>query len=166
MSSPSKIRRRFIKAGLAVPLIGSLPLLVPGKESTALAGESSVIAGNTFLVPENIYQDLFMIYGGDANYIQTTDRMTIQAPDIAENGAVVGVNVKGEKGLVSSLAIFVDQNPKPLVSQFKLHEGADLAVGLRLKIGKTSGVYVIAETKNGLVGARNTVKVTIGCGGG
>ena len=157
MNLQSKKRRRFIKASLAIPLLSNLPWTIPG---------ANAVSGDSFFVPENIQQELFMIYGGYANSIVTTDRLKLNVPDIAENGAVVGVNVTGDKNMVSSMAIFVAQSPKPLASKCTLHEGTDLAVGLRLKIGKTSDVYVIAQTNNGLVGVMRTVKVTIGCGGG
>ena len=157
MNLESKKRRRFIKASLAVPLLSNLPWTI----STANA-----FAGDSFVVPENIQQALFMISGGYANSIVRTDQIKLKVPAIAENGAVVGINVAGEKGLVSSMAIFVAQNPKPLASKCTLHAGSDLAVGLRVKMGKTSDVYVVAQTNNGLVGVMKTVKVTIGCGGG
>lgn len=157
MNPQSKKRRHFIRAGLAVPLLGNLSWNSP---------IANAFSGNSFLVPENIYHELFMLYGGQANVIASTDQLTLKAPAIAENGAVVGISVTGEKGLVSSMAIFVAQNPKPLTSTCTLHEGADMAVGLRIKIGKTSDVYVVAQTNNGLVGVMKQVKVTIGCGGG
>jgi len=157
MHQQSRKRRRFIRTSLAVPLLSNLPWSVP---------LVNAFSGDSFIVPENIYHKLFMIYGGQANTIANTERIKLSTPDIAENGAVVGVSVIGEKGLVSSLAIFVAQNPKPLTSTCRLHEGTDLAVGLRIKIGKTSDVYVVAQTDNGLVGVMKQVKVTIGCGGG
>lgn len=119
-----------------------------------------------FPVSESIYHELVLLYGSLASKIARTDRIELKAPDIAENGAVVGVTVSGEKGLVSSLAIFVEQNPLQLASTCTLHQGTDLAMSVRLKVRKTSDIIVVAKTKEGLVGVRKEVKVTIGCGGG
>ncbi len=157
MNLQSRKRRYFIKASVTIPLVTNLPWNVP---------QANAFPWNRFLVPENIYHELFMVYGGDANSIVTTDQLKLKVPEIAENGAEVGISVTGEKGLVSSMAIFVAQNPKPLTSTCRLHEGADLAVSLRIKINKSSDVYVVAQTQNGLVGVMSSVKVTIGCGGG
>jgi len=162
MNKQTNKRRHFLRASLAVPLLSNLAV---GNKSVANTVSGSMV-GDSFLVPENIYHDLFEIYGGEANNIVRTDKLTLKAPDLAENGAVVGLSVVGENGLVSSLAIFVAENPKPLASTCKLHEGADLAVGLRVKMGRTSDIYVVAQTNDGLVGTKKTIKVTIGCGGG
>ncbi len=157
MNLQSRKRRRFIRASLAVPFLSNLAWNVP---------TANAFSGDRFMVPENIYHELFMLYGGQANVIAHTDKLKINAPDIAENGAVVGISVTGDKGLVASMAIFVAKNPKPLASTCTLHEGTDLAIGLRVKVAKTSDVYVVAQTNNGLVGVMKQVKITIGCGGG
>jgi len=157
----SNQRRRFIKVGLTVPLLSTIPI-----EKYGFISSACVMPGDYFFVPENIQSELFMLYGGYANSITNTDRLILNAPDIAENGAVVGINEKGEKGLVMSMAIFIAQNLNPLSSTCTLHAGADLAVGLRVKIAKTSDIYVVAKTVTGLISVMKKVKVTIGCGGG
>lgn len=158
MNPHANNRRRFLmKATLAVPLLSNLPWNVP--ITYAMPGEH-------FLVPDNIHHELFRIYGNQAYSIVDTDRLELKVPDIAENGAVVPISVTGDKGLVSSLALFVAQNPKPLTSTCTLHEGSDLTVSLRIKVATTSDIYLVALTQHGLVGVRKQVKITIGCGGG
>jgi len=161
MKSLSSLRRRFIKAGLVIPLLSTLSI-----DRNNFVSRAYAMRGDYFLVPENIQRELFLIYGGAANSIVSTDRLVLKTPDIAENGAVVGINIKGEKGTVMSMAIFIAQNPEPLTSTCILHEGADLSVGLRVKLIKTSDIYVVAQTASGLIGVMKKVKVTIGCGGG
>jgi len=156
MNPESNNRRRFIKASLTVPLLSNYPFNY---------SFANTLSNENFFVPENIYHELFAIYGGDANAIASTDRIKVKTPAIAENGAVVPVRVIGEKGLVSSLAIFITKSPKTLVTRCNFHDGVDLAIGTRIKIRQTDDVYVIAQTKQGLVGVKQTVKVTIGCGG-
>ena len=157
MDSESNKRRGFIKAGLAAPLFGVMPWTAP------LANANQ---HGDFLVPQDIYEELVKLYGNAANTIANTDRLKLAVPAIAENGAVVPVRVNGEKGHFSSLAIFVAKNPKPLATRFTLHEGTDLSIAVRLKMGKSSDIYVVANTDRGLVGTKGLVKVTIGCGGG
>ena len=156
MDSESNKRRGFIKAGLAVPLFGVMPWT---------ASLANAHPHGDFLVPQDIHEELIKLYGNGANTIANTDKLELAVPPIAENGAVVPVRVKGEKGHFSSLAIFVARNPKPLASRFTLHEGTDLGIAVRLKVGKTSDIYVVANTDKGLVGVKRLVKVTIGCGG-
>lgn len=157
MNTHSDKRRKFVKAGLALPFVASTPWQVSGAKAGQL---------ESFPLPENIRAELFWLYGEQAMYIVSTDRIKLKVPAIAENGAVVPLSVGGESGLVSSLAIFVAQNPKPLASRCRLYEGTDLDVSLRIKMGKTSDIYLVAQTDQGLLGVKRLVKITIGCGGG
>lgn len=149
-------RRRFIKTSLAIPLFTHL------NNNSVRAHE---VSGSSFLVPGVIYDELVALYGNDANFIGSTNRLFLKVPPIAENGAVVSVNVSGDESLVSSVTIFVERNKIPLAAHYTLHEGSGLPVALRVKVSRTSDVYMIARTANGLVGIKEQVKVTIGCGG-
>lgn len=92
--------------------------------------------------------------------------ITIKAPDIAENGAVVPVSVKTNVPGVKSISIIVEKNPAPLAASFEMGEGAVADVSTRIKMGETSNVVALVETEGGLLSAQKEVKVTIGgCGG-
>jgi len=92
--------------------------------------------------------------------------ITIKAPDIAENGAVVPVSVKTDIPNVKSISIVVEKNPAPLAASFDMGEGAVADVSTRIKMGETSNVVALVETDSGLLSASKEVKVTIGgCGG-
>jgi sulfur-oxidizing protein SoxY len=99
-----------------------------------------------------------------------TDRgnVTIKAPDIAENGAVVPIEVMANLKRVESIAIFGEENPKPLVAQFNFPD-PDNAVGwvkTRIKLARTSKVFAVVKADGKLYKAEREVKVTIGgCGG-
>lgn len=150
------IRRRFLKSSLAIPVLAHLTF------KPAVAHSSWQI----FLVPNAIQNELFKIYGNQASQIYTSQQLVLKAPDIAENGMVVNLQVEAVQGLVSSIAIFAEKNQHPLVSTCVLHRGVDLPVATRCKLAKTSDIYAIAQTPQGLVGVKKQVKVTIGCGGG
>ncbi|MDR2240366.1 MAG: thiosulfate oxidation carrier protein SoxY [Zoogloeaceae bacterium] len=93
--------------------------------------------------------------------------IVIKAPDIAENGAVVPVDVVSNIPNTISLAVLVDKNPMPLSSAFDFANGAVPEMSLRLKMGQTSLVRAVAKTADGkYYVAEKEVKVTIGgCGG-
>jgi sulfur-oxidizing protein SoxY len=96
---------------------------------------------------------------------EATDQITVKAPDIAENGAVVPVTV--ETGLAAeSIAIVAEQNPAPLAAMFEMGPGAEGFVSTRIKMGKTGDVVAVVKAGGQLYSARKGVKVTIGgCGG-
>jgi len=92
--------------------------------------------------------------------------VTLNAPDIAENGRVVPVSVSSTLDGVESISIIVEQNPSPLAASFDLGPGAVADVSTRLKMGKTSNVIAVVKADGKLYTATKEVKVTIGgCGG-
>ncbi len=102
---------------------------------------------------------------GDASTAASTD-ITIKAPDIAENGAVVPVTVDSTLADVTSIALLVEKNGTPLSAVYSLPKGTLANVSTRLKMGKTGDVIAIVKAGGKLYSARKSVKVTIGgCGG-
>lgn len=103
---------------------------------------------------------------GAGNTTESKD-IVIRAPDIAENGAVVPVDVASNIPNTISLAVLVDKNPSPLTSAFDFGNGALPEMALRVKMGQTSMVEAIAKTADGKYYiAKKEVKVTVGgCGG-
>lgn len=92
--------------------------------------------------------------------------ISIKAPDIAENGAVVPIGVKTTISGVTAIAIFVPENPAPMTASFELGESAVANVSTRIKMGKTSDVVALVQAGDKVFAARKNVKVTIGgCGG-
>lgn len=97
--------------------------------------------------------------------------LVIDAPDIAEEGSVVPLSVKGWNGqaAIREITFFNVKRPDKPVARFTLGKGM-LVQGLktRIKLPDSTTVYAVARLENGqLVGAGKPVKVTIGgCGGG
>jgi len=93
-------------------------------------------------------------------------QITVKAPDIAENGAVVPVEVESKVAGTDSIAIIGEKNGFPLVADFKLMNGAEGYVSTRIKLGTTSNVRAIVKAGGKTYTAAKEVKVTIGgCGG-
>jgi sulfur-oxidizing protein SoxY len=92
--------------------------------------------------------------------------VTIDAPEIAENGAVVPIEITSNVPGTTALVVVIDHNPFPLIARFDFKENALPFVKLNVKMGETSDVRVIAEAAGKHYVATREVKVTIGgCGG-
>jgi len=92
--------------------------------------------------------------------------LVLKAPDIAENGAVVPVEVISNIPGTTSLSILVDNNPLPLALHVEFSGGAVTETVARLKMAKTSAVRAVAQAGGKFYVARREIKVTIGgCGG-
>ena len=93
--------------------------------------------------------------------------ISLQAPDIAENGAVVPLGASTSLAGVKRMLCLVEKNPAALAAAFDLGEGIDANVSTRVKMGQTSNVYAVAfMADNRVLFAQKEVKVTLGgCGG-
>ena len=93
--------------------------------------------------------------------------VTLTAPDIAENGAVVPMAVASSLAGVKHLLVLVERNPSALVAKFDVTDAVDANFSTRAKMGQTSDVYAVAITNDGkALYAKKEVKVTLGgCGG-
>jgi len=102
---------------------------------------------------------------GAANATPSKD-LHIEAPQIAENGAVVPVEIASAIPGTTAIIVLVDKNPFPLVGRFDFKEGALPFVKVNVKMGETSDVRVLAEAGGKHYVATKEIKVTIGgCGG-
>lgn len=91
--------------------------------------------------------------------------IVVKAPDIAENGAVVPVEVATTLPDVESIAILGEKNVYPLVALYTLSDfGGSLST--RIKMGETARVRAIVRAAGKVYTAAREVKVTAGgCGG-
>ncbi|WP_322521748.1 thiosulfate oxidation carrier protein SoxY [Guyparkeria halophila] len=152
-------RRVFLKgslaasaAGLAVGagLLSPRAVLAADWPSAAFDSESM----------DNGLNELF----GSSDAAESGD-VSVKAPDIAENGAVVPVTVESSIADSDKVAIFVSKNPTPLVASFDL-SGANPFVSTRIRMGETDDVTGVVHAGGKLYKASKEVKVTIGgCGG-
>ena len=92
--------------------------------------------------------------------------IVIEAPQIAENGAVVPIEISSNIPGTTSIAVVIEKNPFPLAGKFDFKEGALPFVKLNVKMGETSDVRVVAVAGGKQFVATREIKVTIGgCGG-
>src|SRR5262245_61201305 len=92
--------------------------------------------------------------------------LVIEAPQIAENGAVVPVEISSSIPGTTSIAVIIEKNPFPLAAQFDFENGALPYVKLNIKMNETSDVRAVATAGGKRFVATKEIKVTIGgCGG-
>jgi sulfur-oxidizing protein SoxY len=90
----------------------------------------------------------------------------VNAPDIAENGAVVPVGVQSKIPKTEMIAILVEKNPNSLSAAFTIPDGTEPTVSTRVKMGQTSNVHAVVKADGKFYYATKEIKVTLGgCGG-
>ena len=90
----------------------------------------------------------------------------IRAPEIAENGAVVPIEITSNIPGTTSISVFIEKNPFPYTGTFEFPSGTMPYVHLRAKLGETTPVRVVVAASGKFYTTAKEVKVTIGgCGG-
>src|ERR1700710_730686 len=151
-------------------------LILRGAGAIALTGLGIVSFGATavFAAANDKYPDDAFKQKGAADAIKSlygrtaepSDKVKLDAPEIAENGAVVPISVSTTLADVTSISILVAENPNALAASYKIPAGTMPSVANRLKMAKTSNVIAIVEAGGKLYSATKEVKVTVGgCGG-
>jgi sulfur-oxidizing protein SoxY len=110
-------------------------------------------------------QEAIKAFGGGT--LTESKDVTITAPDIAENGAVVPLAVSSSLPGVKHLLLLVEKNPSALVAMFNVVDSVEPAFSTRAKMGQSSDVYAVAIMTDGKAFfTKKEVKVTLGgCGG-
>jgi sulfur-oxidizing protein SoxY len=153
-------RRLILKGAVTVALVGlgNIPF-----------GLAPVFAAANDKYPEDAFKQksdagaIKSLYGKTA---EPSDKVKLDAPEIAENGGVVPISVSSTLADVTSISILVSENPNALAASYKIPPGTIPSVANRLKMAKTSNVIAIVEAGGKLYSATKEVKVTVGgCGG-
>jgi len=152
------LRRNFLKlaggAG-AVAVTAAAGLLKPGSAWAAPWNKTAFESKAAADAIKNL---------GAVELVDSKD-ITITAPDIAENGAIVPVAVTSKIPNTQSISIIAEKNPFPLAASFDISAGAEAYVSTRVKMGQTSDVRAIVKAGGKFYTAVKEVKVTVGgCG--
>jgi sulfur-oxidizing protein SoxY len=148
-------RRETLKQSLAVAgLLGA----------TGLFPQYALAFNKTAFDAKSI-ADAVKAYGASAP-VESKD-VTLTAPEIAENGAVVPLAASATMPGVKSILLLVEKNPAALSAKFDVTDAVEPSFATRVKMGQTSDVYAVAITNDGKAYyAKKEVKVTLGgCGG-
>lgn len=155
-----ELRRKLLKGGISAALISPLlsgGLLVPTR---AFAGEWNKSAFSS----RNI-SDALKAYS--ASGASESRDIVIQAPEIAENGAKVEIEITSNIPNTRSIAIFADKNPMPMCAAVEFLGQVLPYVKAQLKLSETTRVRAVAKSADGKTYvAFREIKVTLGgCGG-
>lgn len=148
-------RRTLLKSSLAASAVAAVGSVIPGRVMAAYP-KSAFENKDAMASLDSIY--------GSSDYAESGD-IKIKAPEIAENGAVVPIQITSSIANTESISIVVSNNPTPMTASFNLY-GSEGYVSTRVKMGKTSDVLAVVKAGGSLHAAKQEVKVTIGgCGG-
>jgi sulfur-oxidizing protein SoxY len=109
-------------------------------------------------------------YFGERPIVQSDDVIELEAPERAENSAVVPIRIKAripqtDERYIKTITLIIDMNPGQLAGRFHFtpkNGRADL--GLRIRVNAYGPVRAIAETNDGkLFMSRRFVKASGGC---
>jgi sulfur-oxidizing protein SoxY len=155
------VTRRLVLRGAGSVALAGLGIVSFGVP-TGLAAANDKYPEEAFRQKDN-KEAIKLLYGRP---IEPSDKIKLDAPEIAENGAVVPISVSTSLANVTSIAFVVPENPNVLAAYYKIPQGTMPNVANRLKMAKTSNVIVIVESGGKLFSATKEVKVTVGgCGG-
>jgi len=108
--------------------------------------------------------DVIRGLGGDG--AQESADVVIIAPEIAENGAVVPMQIISKLDKTESIAIVVEKNPNPLAANFTIPAGTLPDIQTRVKMAQTCRVYALVRAGSKFFYSAKEIKITQGgCGG-
>ncbi len=155
----STSRRTFLRASLA----GSTLAVAMG---AGLLSPRTVLAAwpQKAFATDSLEEAMKGIVGG--SNATPSDKVVVEAPDIAENGAVVSITVKSSIPNAESIAVFVPENTAPLTMSYLVTAQITDFITSRIKMRKTSEVLAVVKASGKLYSGKKSVKVTLGgCGG-
>lgn len=145
-------RRWFLRAMAAGVAWAALPL-------TVFAGERNRAAFDAKTIDDAIAA------AGVADAVES-DAIVLRAPDIAENSALVHLEIQSGLPDTQSILLFAEKNPQPLVAQFDVLPGLEPFVAVRIKMAESAFLRVVVKAGGKYYMLRRETKVTIGgCAG-
>lgn len=145
-------RRDWIRSTLA---LGAVAMSLPLRALAAIWNKPAFDAQSV----EGAMQGLHIDKAGE------TRDIVLIAPDMAENGAIVQVEVESRIPNTEAIAILVDKNPTPLIANFMFSNGADPYVITRIKMAETSELKAIVKAGGQYYSVTKKVEVALGgCG--
>jgi sulfur-oxidizing protein SoxY len=89
----------------------------------------------------------------------------IIAPDRAENGAIVQIEITSRIQNTEAITVFVEKNPTALIGNFMFANGALPQLVTRIKMAETSDIKIIVKAGDRyFTASKNVVVLENGCG--
>lgn len=96
---------------------------------------------------------------------EASPQIEIVAPQLAENGAIIQIEVTSRISGTEAIAILAEKNPTPLIANFLFSNGAEPYLITRIKMAETADLKVIVKAGDKYYSASRRVEVAIGgCG--
>jgi sulfur-oxidizing protein SoxY len=151
-------RRKIVRAG------GSLLALALGCGIVRPDSAWAADAWNKQAFSAKTLDDVVKALGGSS--ASESVEVRLEAPEIAENGAVVPITIESRLPGTTAIALLVLKNPNALSSDFTIPDGTDPYISTRVKMAETGNVIALVRAGNRYYYASKEVKVTLGgCGG-
>jgi len=145
-------RRAFLKLVSLMAAAGLLPAPAHAEEWNKAAFAAKSV------------DDVVRLLGGSAP--QQSDQVILNGPEIAENGAVVPLEITSQVPNTESIAILIEKNPNTLAATFTIPPGTLPDIQTRVKMNETCNVYALIRSDGKFFYAAKEIKVTLGgCGG-
>jgi sulfur-oxidizing protein SoxY len=152
-------RRDFIKSAGGVGLLGALlaaGMLRP-EDVRAAQWNSAAFDGKKL-------DEVIRALGGAGT--QESAEITLIAPEIAENGAVVPIQIVSNLPATQAIAIAIEKNPRLLAAYFEIPEGTLADIQARVKMAETCNLYALVKAGGSFYYASKEIKIIAGgCGG-
>jgi thiosulfate oxidation carrier complex protein SoxZ len=104
-----------------------------------------------------------------AQAVPVSQNIHIQAPQKAENGSVVQVEITGDQaaGSITTLRLLADANPTPLIASFELGKQVLPKLVTRIKLAQSGDLIALIQQKDGQFQQqrRSVVVLEDGCAG-
>jgi sulfur-oxidizing protein SoxY len=147
-------RRNFLGLGLGVAAVSMIPASLSAVDFRATTPKA--------WSAKKVDEAMTALFGTTTT---TEGGISLKAPDIAENGAVIPISFESDLK-AKTVAVFQDANPESTVAVFTIPAKGVIDYSIRIKMMKTGTVTVVADVDGKLHSASKVVKVTIGgCGG-
>lgn len=153
-AQPSIRRRRMLQVAGALTA-APWPAAQAARAQDEAHAEARAFAASNF-------PDAIRALGGAP---QPSGHITLQLPDVADNGAVVPVSVSSRLPGTREILIVVDGNPQPLAVRFTIPDGTEPFVATRIRMAGSGTVYAAVRTDDGLYAVARETEVSVsGCG--
>lgn len=151
-------RRLFLKTSLSATQLGlavAAGLLIP----SSICASWPVKAFDSKTVSDAVVN----LFGN--TQIKSTDKILINAPEFAENGAMVPISIETNLSKIDSLSLLVSKNDTPLASSYEFYDDMEGFISTRLKFKESADIIVIAKINGEILSTSKAIKVSIGgCG--
>lgn len=149
----NKTRRQWLQRVLALTAAGI---------TLRLQGASGSRRPDAAFAAREVDVALRELFGVAQADLVPTDKIKLNVPIMAENGAIVPLTVTADLADVEQIAILAADNPRPLTSIYTIPAGTLPYVSTRIKMRATADVLAVVKCQNRVYYTSRRVEVSVG----